>query len=120
MSPCVTAFRLSAGVVALLLASCTHVPHKRVIILGIDGMDPNFVARHWSDLPNLSHLRDQGSFSKLATTTPPQSPVAWSTFSTGLDPVQHGIFDFVHRDPITLQPLSSFAETLPPAHQLAI
>src|ERR1700755_2572230 len=83
-------------------------------------MDPNFVERHWRDLPNLSRLKEQGSFSELATTTPPQSPVAWSTFSTGLDPVQHGIFDFVHRDPMTLQPMSSFAETLPPAHQLSI
>ena len=73
-----------------------------------------------TSLPNLRHLRDQGSFSTLATTTPPQSPVAWSTFSTGLDPIQHGLFDFVHRDPATLQPLSSFAETLPPAHQLTI
>jgi predicted AlkP superfamily phosphohydrolase/phosphomutase len=34
--------------------------------------------------------------------------------------VQHGVFDFVHRDPATLQPVSSFAETLPAAHQLAI
>ena len=83
-------------------------------------MDPSFVARHWDQLPNLRHLRDQGSFSTLGTTTPPQSPVAWSTFSTGLDPIQHGLFDFVHRDPATLQPLSSFAETLPPAHQFAI
>jgi predicted AlkP superfamily phosphohydrolase/phosphomutase len=83
-------------------------------------MDPHFVESHWTQLPNLNHLRSEGSFSTLATTTPPQSPVAWSTFSTGLDPVQHGLFDFVHRDPVTLQPLSSFAETLPPAHQLAI
>jgi predicted AlkP superfamily phosphohydrolase/phosphomutase len=46
--------------------------------------------------------------------------VAWSTFITGLDPEQHGIFDFVHRDPATMLPLSSMAETLPPAHQLEI
>ena len=30
---------------------------------------------------------------------PPQSPVAWSSFTTGLEPARHGIFDFVHRDP---------------------
>ncbi|HVW07380.1 MAG TPA: alkaline phosphatase family protein, partial [Bryobacteraceae bacterium] len=54
------------------------------------------------------------------TTTPPQSPVAWSTFTTGEDPEQHGIFDFVHRDPATLQPISSFAEIIPAAHTLSI
>lgn len=105
---------------ALLLTACTHAPHHRLIILGVDGMDPHFVERHWSELPNLRRLRDQGSFSTLATTTPPQSPVAWATFSTGLDPAEHGVFDFVHRDPDTLQPMSSFAETLPPAHQFSI
>ena len=107
---------------AALLAACAHTshPHHRMIILGVDGMDPGFVESHWGDLPNLRRLCDQGTFSTLATTTPPQSPVAWATFSTGLDPVDHGIFDFVHRDPSTLQPMSSFAETLPPAWQLHV
>ena len=104
----------------LLLAGCTHGPHHRLIVLGVDGMDPRFVESHWSELPNLRRLCAQGTFSTLATTTPPQSPVASATFSTGLDPAEHGVFDFVHRDPDTLQPMSSFAETLPPAHQLPI
>ena len=108
------------AVVTILLGSCREATHKRMIVLGVDGMDPYFVEQHWAQLPNLRHLCDQGTFSTLATTTPPQSPVAWSTFSTGLDPAEHGLFDFVHRDPATLQPISSFAETLPPAHQLAI
>jgi predicted AlkP superfamily phosphohydrolase/phosphomutase len=77
-------------------------------------MDPGFVERHWSALPNLARLRDEGHFSRLGTTTPPQSPVAWSTFITGLDPVEHGMFDFVHRDPQTLQPFSSMSRTEEP------
>jgi len=80
---------------------------KQVIVIGVDGMDPGFVERHWNDLPNLAGLRRTGSFTRLETTTPPQSPVAWSTFITGLDPSAHGIFDFLHRDPTTLQPFSS-------------
>src|SRR5580698_9583419 len=99
-----------------LLTSCTHPTLKSVIVLGVDGMDPNYVAAHWNDLPNLRRLRNQGGLTKLATTTPPQSPVAWSTFITGTDPAQHGLFDFVHRDPSTLQPISSMAEVTPPAH----
>ncbi len=84
---------------------------KQVIVLGVDGMDPAFLDRHWSELPNAAHLRDTGGFRRLRTTTPPQSPVAWSTFITGLDPAEHGIFDFVHRDPKTMLPYSSMSRT---------
>ena len=108
----------------IVLAGCgrppSAAPGKRVIVLGVDGMDPNFVARHWDALPNLKQLRDEGGLLPLATTTPPQSPVAWATFMTGLDPAQHGLFDFVHRDPATLEPISSMAQTLEPAHRLEI
>ncbi|HLJ46426.1 MAG TPA: alkaline phosphatase family protein [Bryobacteraceae bacterium] len=106
---------------ALLLALTACAPHsnahgKRVIVIGVDAMDPNFVENHRAALPNLKRLH----LSRLATTTPPQSPVAWATFITGTDPAQHGLFDFVHRDPATMQPVSSFAEVLPPAHELRL
>ena len=93
---------------------------KKVIVLGVDAMDPAFVERHWNALPNLARLRDRGSFTRLATTTPPQSPVAWSSFITGLEPGQHGIFDFVHRDPATHQPFSSMSETEGPRFTLPL
>jgi predicted AlkP superfamily phosphohydrolase/phosphomutase len=95
-------------------------PVKRIIVLGIDGMDPAFLERHWNDLPNLNRLRSTGDFKRLATTVPPQSPVAWSTFSTGLNPGGHGVFDFVHRNPATLALFSSMAETEPPRRTLSI
>jgi predicted AlkP superfamily phosphohydrolase/phosphomutase len=116
-----------AATAAVLVASAavsgcgTSEAHGRqVIVLGVDGMDPGFVERHWSDLPNLCRLRDEGGFRRLATTTPPQSPVAWSTFITGLDPAGHGIFDFVHRDPKTLQPYSSMSRTQEPRFQIPL
>lgn len=93
---------------------------KKVIVLGVDGMDPEFLERHWKDLPNVARLRDTGGFRRLKTTTPPQSPVAWSTFITGLDPTEHGIFDFVHRDPKTMQPFSSMSRTLEPRFKLPL
>ena len=99
---------------AALLAGCGGHVKKSVIVLGVDGMDPAFVERHWSDLPNLRRLRARGSYSHLATTDPPQSPVAWSTFITGLDPGRHGIFDFVHRDPVTHEPYLSMDKTVGP------
>src|SRR5689334_10620081 len=100
-------------VAALAQAACREAKTlsgahgKRVIVLGIDGMDPGFLERHWADLPNLDGLRRKGEFKRLATTTPPQSPVAWSTFITGMEPSGHGVFDFVERDPDTLLPRSS-------------
>ncbi|HEX6546544.1 MAG TPA: alkaline phosphatase family protein [Bryobacteraceae bacterium] len=95
-----------------------HAPN--LIVLGVDGMDPGFVERHWQDLPNLSRLRAEGTFQKLGTTIPPQSPVAWSTFITGLDPAGHGLFDFVHRDPRSMEPFSSMSSNEPPRFSLTL
>src|SRR6185369_14182244 len=88
--------------------------------LGVDGMDPQFLEAHWDSLPNLNRLRKEGGFRSLATTVPPQSPVAWSTVITGMDPGGHGIFDFIHRDPATKTPLSSMAEAYEPRRTLSI
>lgn len=93
---------------------------ETVIVLGVDGMDPAFVERHWDSLPNLKALRDDGYFGRLQTTNPPQSPVAWSTFITGLDPDRHGIYDFVERDPQTRALFSSMSKTEEPKYVLPI
>jgi len=78
---------------------------RKMIILGIDGMDPAILTRMMDEgkLPHFKRLQTEGDFKPLATTTPPQSPVAWSTFITGMDPGRHEIFDFIHRDPATMQ-----------------
>lgn len=91
----------------------------KMIVLGVDGMDPAFVERHWDALPNLRRLSGEGAFARLQTTAPPQSPVAWSTFITGMTPAAHGIFDFVHRDAATLAPFSSMNETREPRFMLS-
>jgi predicted AlkP superfamily phosphohydrolase/phosphomutase len=109
--------------VCLAMAGCARHSarvEKKIIVLGVDAMDANFLERHWNALPNLDRLRRSGDFKRMATTIPPQSPVAWSTFITGMDPGGHGIFDFVHRDPKTMAPLSSMAEIIPPSHTLSI
>jgi predicted AlkP superfamily phosphohydrolase/phosphomutase len=56
------------------------------------------------ELPNLAKLRDRGGYSRIRTTYPAQTPVAWSTFATGTNPGRHGIFDFIRRDPKTYLP----------------
>jgi predicted AlkP superfamily phosphohydrolase/phosphomutase len=82
---------------------------KRVVVLGLDGLEPTIVERLMSEgrLPNLSRLREQGSYSSLGTTFPPLSPVAWSSFATGANPGKHNIFDFIARDPAEYRPVQS-------------
>jgi predicted AlkP superfamily phosphohydrolase/phosphomutase len=79
---------------------------SKVIVLGFDGADSRLVEQ-WMDegkLPNLERLRRQGSYARLRPTNPPQTPVSWSSFSTGLDPGQTTVFDFLKRDPVTYYP----------------
>ena len=89
---------------------------KKVIVIGIDGMDPRLCARMMDEglLPNLSKLRSAGGFTPLGTSTPPQSPVAWANFINGAGPGSHGIFDFIHRHPQNqCEPFYGAAETVP-------
>jgi predicted AlkP superfamily phosphohydrolase/phosphomutase len=113
---------------ALMLApACQSRPAhvktgQRVIVLGIDGFDYQLTRELLSGgrLPNLAALAARGGFSPLATSTPPLSPVAWSTFITGLDPGEHGIFDFIHREPSTLESFLSTSRTVPPGRMLTL
>jgi len=68
-------------------------------------MDPQLLKQFMQEgkMPNFAKLAEQGSFRELTTSIPPQSPVAWSNLITGMDAGGHGIFDFIHRDPKTLQ-----------------
>ena len=73
---------------------------KRVVILGLDGMDHGLTETMLEEgkLPHLAGLREKGCFKPLGTTVPPLSPVAWSTFQTGVNPGKHNIFDFLTPD----------------------
>src|SRR5262245_2828894 len=63
-------------------------PAPRVVILGFDGADPKLTEQFMAEgkLPNLARLKAEGSYLRLATTNPPQTPVSWSTFATGINP----------------------------------
>jgi len=79
---------------------------KKVIVIGLDGLEPTIVESmlERGELPNLARIRRSGSYSRLKTTYPAQTPVAWSSFATGTNPGGHGIFDFISRDPATYLP----------------
>lgn len=74
--------------------------HK-LLVIGIDGA-PHPLIEKWAaagELPNLARLIERGGFGVLRSTIPVHSPTAWASFITGLNPGQHGVFDFVRRSP---------------------
>ncbi len=79
---------------------------RRVVVLGSDGMDPRMFEKLMKEgrMPNMQAVVERGGYTRLGTTTPAESPVAWSSFATGMNPGKHGIFDFLHRDPQTYIP----------------
>ncbi len=119
------AWRALAAMAILALSACggsAEPVEKRLIIIGFDGMDP-VLAQQWMDdgsLPNFDRLSQQGQFKPLETSNPPQSPVAWSSFATGTDPGQHGIYDFLRRDPDRYSPAFSISENVPPEDYLSL
>nr|WP_202799924.1 alkaline phosphatase family protein [Schlesneria paludicola] len=94
----------------------TKARFQRVVVLGLDGLDHGLTSTMLNEgkLPNLARLRDQGGFQALGSTLPPISPVAWSSFQTGVNPGKHNIFDFLVPDGQTYQPKMSSVEIRPP------
>jgi predicted AlkP superfamily phosphohydrolase/phosphomutase len=76
------------------------------VVLGFDGLEPKLVERllERGELPSFGRLTGGTAPATIATTYPAQTPVAWSTFATGVNPGGHGIFDFIRRDPATYLP----------------
>ncbi len=85
---------------------------RRIVVIGLDGMDPGLTVRLMQEgrLPNFEKLGRAGVFRPLGTSTPSMSPVAWSTYATGVDASGHRIYDFLTRDPCTYMPVLSSTE----------
>lgn len=75
----------------------------RVIVLGLDGLDPAAVNELVAEgkLPNLARLAREGATGPLRSSPPLLSPIIWTTAATGRDPVDHGISHFTAHDPRT-------------------
>ncbi len=82
---------------------------NKVIMLGIDGMDPLYTKRLLSEgkLPNIKKFIEQGTTTKdmgMMGILPAYTPPSWCTLATGAWPGTHGITDFwQHKlgDPLT-------------------
>lgn len=69
---------------------------KKLIVIGIDGMDYDVVMKYKDSLPTLYKMMANNRFSRLRSVFPADTTPAWSTIYTGLDPSEHGIINFVN------------------------
>jgi len=71
---------------------------KKVIIIGVDGLDASLLEK-WADLlPNITNLKRKGWAPKVSSIFPPDSVPAWITIYTGLNPAEHGVITFINPD----------------------
>ena len=86
-------------------------------MLGFDGMDPELVDQYIADgqLPHLEALAlAGGGVHRLGTTVSPDSPAAWASFATGVNPGEHNIYGEQVRNPATYLLSPGIIERQPP------
>jgi predicted AlkP superfamily phosphohydrolase/phosphomutase len=73
---------------------------SRILMLGLDGATYDMLGplAAAGRLPNLARLMAESALATVNSTRPYITPVAWSTFLTGCDPQDHGIFDYRYLD----------------------
>ena len=73
----------------------------RVLVVGWDGAEPSLIGplMQSGQLPNLAKIAQQGFFTRLLSTPIANSLAAWTSAMTGVNPGQHGLLNFVHRQP---------------------
>ena len=78
-----------------------QLSNQRVLIVGLDGADWDVLRplAAAGRLPNLTAWLREGAPVPLPSTAPPMSFPAWSSFATGLEPGEHGLFDFTQKLP---------------------
>ncbi len=81
----------------------------RLIILGLDGLEPTLLEKWKTELPHFAKLIDKGVYLKMESSIPAESPPAWTSMYTGTNPGKHGIFGFGKRmeDSYDLVPITA-------------
>lgn len=99
-----------------------YASRKKVVVLGIDGMDPSLVMQFVREgvMPHFQKLINEFGLRSMRSSIPPQSPVAWSDLAVGASAGVHGVFDFIHRDPATMVPYLSSARVSEPEKKVSV
>ncbi|HEY3121849.1 MAG TPA: alkaline phosphatase family protein, partial [Vicinamibacteria bacterium] len=71
-------------------------PARRVILVGVDGLGPDFLreALAGGRLPVFGRIVRHGGYGPLATIRPTEGPPVWTTIVTGRLPRDHGVKSF--------------------------
>ena len=73
---------------------------SRLIVIGIDGMDPSVFEKIQAEMPHMSSILKSGSFKHCSSVFPPDSIPAWVTIFTGEYPEKHGWLDNIDYEEI--------------------
>lgn len=99
------------------VSSDSNAVRRRVLLVGLDGatFDVILPLAEAGRLPVLARLMEKGAWGQLRSTLPPLSPVAWSSFLTGKNPGQHGVYGFEELEPggYDLRPVAATREGHP-------
>lgn len=69
---------------------------KKLIILGMDGLDFDVLLRYEKSLPNFSKLLKYNDYPRMKSIFPADTTPAWSSIYLGVDPTYHGIINFIN------------------------
>jgi predicted AlkP superfamily phosphohydrolase/phosphomutase len=72
----------------------------KLVVIGIDGMDPYVFEKIHADMPHLSAILKSGGFKHCNSVFPPDSIPAWVTIFTGEYPEKHGWLDDIDYEDI--------------------
>jgi len=78
-------------------------PKSRTVVVGLDGV-PYTLLKHLINrgrIPNMASIFDNGYFGQMSVCIPEISSVSWSSFMTGTQSGEHGIFGFMDLQPNT-------------------
>ena len=85
--------------------------NRKVVVIGLDCLEPTLVDRWIDGLPNIKKLMDEGIHGKLRSTDPPITIPAWTSMMTGKSPGTLGFYGFRNRSDYSYDKLS-FATSL--------
>jgi predicted AlkP superfamily phosphohydrolase/phosphomutase len=73
---------------------------SRALVIGLDGGTYDLLTPLCAAgvMPNLAALMQSSALGELQSTRPFITPVAWTSFQTGCDPQEHGIWDYRYLD----------------------
>ena len=86
----------------------------RCLVVGIDGLDADLLLRLRNQLPNFDRLMQKCPSFKMSSVFPPDSPTAWASIFTGLNPARHGIVSF--KDQLSRSKLGGYLDSV---HRIA-